>query len=92
MTPESKIACAIKRWVKAEGGLCRKCSWEGRRGAPDLFIMLNGRHCWLEIKTAVGELTALQKQEIAIMKQYGCHVAVVRSLEDAQRELRIPLC
>lgn len=89
MTPEGKIVSDIRRWVKESGGLCRKCSWEGRRGAPDLFIMMQGDHLWLEVKSATGSLTALQEKEIAIMRQHGCRVAVVRSLEDAQRVVGI---
>lgn len=87
MTPEGKIAQDIRRWIKSIGGQVRKCSWEGRRGAPDLLIMINGHHHWLEVKSAKGELTLLQRAEIGLMKQNGCSVDVVRSLDDAKAAL-----
>lgn len=87
MTPEGKIVQDIRRWIKGIGGQVRKCSWEGRRGAPDLLIMINGHHHWLEVKSAKGELTLLQRAEIGLMRQNGCSVDVVRSLEDAKAAL-----
>ena len=87
MTPEGKIVQDIRRWIKSLGGQVRKCSWEGRRGAPDLLIMINGHHHWLEVKSAKGELTLLQRAEIGLMKQNGCSVDVVRSLDDAKAAL-----
>lgn len=87
MTPEGKIVQDIRRWIKSLGGQTRKCSWEGRRGAPDLLIMINGHHHWLEVKSAKGELTLLQRAEIGLMRQNGCSVDVVRSLEEAKTVL-----
>lgn len=87
MTPEGKIVQDIRRWIKSIGGQVRKCSWEGRRGAPDLLIMINGHHHWLEVKSAKGELTLLQRAEIGLMRQNGCSVDVVRSLDDAKTAL-----
>ena len=46
--------------------------------------MINGHHHWLEVKSAKGELTLLQRAEIGLMKQHGCSVDVVRSLDDAK--------
>lgn len=87
MTPEGKISQDIRKWIRSIGGQVRKCSWEGRRGAPDLLIMINGHHHWLEVKSATGELTLLQRAEIGLMRQNGCSVDVVRSLEDAKAAL-----
>lgn len=87
MTPEGKIVQDIRRWIRSIGGQVRKCSWEGRRGAPDLLIMINGHHHWLEVKSARGELTLLQRAEIGLMRQNGCSVDVVRSLDDAKAVL-----
>lgn len=87
MTPEGKIVQDIRRWIKSIGGQVRKCSWEGRRGAPDLLIMINGHHHWLEVKSAKGELTLLQRAEIGLMRQNGCSVDVVRSLDDTKTVL-----
>lgn len=82
MTPEGKLVSAIKSFVAAQGGLVRKCSWEGRIGAPDLFILYAGRHCWVECK-APGEAPRVpQLREMHRMRSVGgCSVVWVDSLE-----------
>lgn len=82
MTPEGKLVSAVKSFVAARGGLVRKCSWEGRIGAPDLFILYAGRHCWVECK-APGEAPRVpQLREMHRMRSVGgCSVVWVDSLE-----------
>lgn len=82
MTPEGKLVSSIKSFVAAQGGLVRKCSWEGRIGAPDLFILYAGRHCWVECK-APGEAPRVpQLREMHRMRSVGgCSVVWVDSME-----------
>ncbi len=77
MTPEGKVVRAIRRAVKEAGGTVRKCAWEAVRGAPDLFIMLDGRHAWVEAKAPGGKLAPHQEREIARMRDAGCAVYVI---------------
>lgn len=82
MTPEGKIVAAIRKRVKALGGQVRKCSWEARTGAPDLLIMVQGSHFWIECKAPGEKPRLVQNREIAIMRQVGgCSVYVCDSAE-----------
>lgn len=77
MTPEGKLVAYIKRVVIAAGGQVRKCEWAGHAGAPDLFIMINGDHFWVECKAPGKRPRIVQEREIMTMKAAGCHVFVV---------------
>lgn len=82
-TPEGLVVEALKRAVKAQGGIARKVHWEGRSGAPDWFVMLNGRHAFVECKSEKGTLTQQQMLEHNRMRTHGgCEVYVVRSVDD----------
>ena len=82
MTPEGKVVAAIRKRVKALGGQVRKCSWEARTGAPDLLIMVQGAHFWIECKAPGEKPRLVQNREIAIMRQVGgCSVYVCDSAE-----------
>lgn len=90
MTPEGKIAAAIRGRVKAMGGQVRKCSWEARAGAPDLLIMIRGSHFWIECKAPGEKPRRVQNREIAIMRQEGgCSVYVCDSAESFERILKM---
>lgn len=54
MTPEAKVVHRIKALVKSHGGEVRKVEWSGRRGAPDLLVLMPGHHFFIEVK-APGE-------------------------------------
>lgn len=58
MTPEGKVVAAIKREAKALGGDTRKVEWSGRRGAPDLLVLLPGMHFFIEAKAPGGEASS----------------------------------
>ena len=89
MTPEGKLVAYIRRRVRELGGACRKCSWEGHAGAPDLFVMLWGRHFWIECKAPGESPRALQLREHDVMRKTGgCKVYVADSQETAERILR----
>lgn len=83
MTPEGRVVAAIKKRVKELGGEVRKCQWVGHVGAPDLFIMLNGRHFWIEVKSDTGCLASHQGREILRMVESGCDVFVVYGMTEA---------
>ena len=90
MTPEGKIAAAIRGRIKAMGGQVRKCSWEARAGAPDLLIMIRGSHFWIECKAPGEKPRRVQNREIAIMRQAGgCSVYVCDSAESFEFILKM---
>lgn len=84
MTPEGEVVREIRRAVREAGGIVRKCSWEAVRGAPDLFVMLYGRHAWIEAKAPAGRLAGHQIREIERMIKAGCSVFVIRNKTQAR--------
>lgn len=71
MTPEGKNKAYLLKTVKALGGICRKVRWEGRIGAPDWLVMLDGRSIWIELKAPHCQPRASQCLEFALMQQHG---------------------
>ena len=58
-------------------------------GTPDLVVVApGGITVWLEVKAPRGVLSEAQKGTHAHWKRLGHHVAVVRSIEDAEDALR----
>lgn len=83
MTPEGRLVAAIRRDITRRGGICRKCAWEGVAGAPDLLVMMHGRHIWLECKAPGEKPRPLQIREHDRMRSMGgCIVYVVDNLQD----------
>lgn len=85
MTPEGKVQTAIQKAVKAAGGLVRKMAWEGRAGAPDLCVMLNGRVVFVEVKKPGGKPEARQVREHARMRKRGADVRVIDNIADGEK-------
>lgn len=88
MTPEGKLVAYIRRRVRELGGKTRKCSWDGHAGAPDLFVMLWGRHFWIECKAPGESPRALQLREHRAMRENGCIVYVADCPESAEEILK----
>ncbi len=42
-TPEGEIVAYAKKRLKEKGCLCRKIAYEGRRGCPDMLVLVPGR-------------------------------------------------
>ena len=83
-TPEGKVVAAVKKAVKEAGGEVRKLEWVNRSGAPDLFVMLNGMHGWVECKAPGKKPRGNQVREFDRMGSIGgCIVMVVDSVETA---------
>lgn len=59
-------------------------------GFPDLLVLLpGGRAAWLEVKTAQGRLSPLQKSRIEELARAGFTAAVVRSPEEALASIAV---
>lgn len=71
MTPEGRNTQYLLRRVKELGGIARKVTWQGRVGAPDWLVMINGRCLWIELK-APGKAPRLSQQiEFDLMQKHG---------------------
>lgn len=90
MTPEGKVVAAIRKRVKSMGGQVRKCSWEGHAGAPDLLVMIQGAHFWIECKAPGEKPRLVQTREISVMQRVGgCSVYVCDSVEAFELVLKM---
>lgn len=89
MTPEGKLVAYIRRRVRELGGKTRKCSWDGHAGAPDLFVMLWGRHFWIECKAPGESPRALQLREHDVMRETGGCIVYVADCPDSVEEILI---
>ena len=78
------LRVAISTWPDE----VRKCAWEGRAAAPDLLVMLSGRHFWIEAKAPGQKPRPAQLREHEIMRRAGgCAVYVCDSPEGFDRLL-----
>ena len=56
-------------------------------GIPDMAILSHGTIYFMEFKTMTGKLNESQERIIPILKRRGYNVAVIRSLEQAKKQL-----
>ena len=83
MMRERDVVDRLIARVRALGGDVRKARWLGRNGAPDLFVLLPGRHLFVELKRPGAKPTMIQLREHARLRAAGCRVEVVDSIERA---------
>lgn len=65
-----------------------------RAGVPDLLVIWRGHPIYIELKTPVGAVSAVQKQMHRELVESGADVLVLRSVEGVEaalREFGIPL-
>lgn len=77
---ESEIEAYLVRRVEEVGGITRKVSWIGRRGAPDRIVFLpNGVAVWIELKAPGKKPDPHQAREHWRLSQLGQRVLVLDS-------------
>ena len=88
---EKSIQSAIVDWLRLRGRLVFEFGKPGGHrelrgslpvGFPDLLTIRDGWYVFLEVKAPGGRLSQAQRALHAEMRGAGCHVYVVRSLED----------
>lgn len=63
--------------------VARKVRYENRKGAPDWWLFFpSGELFIVETKSTTGKLSALQEQEIALLREMGQNVFVIGSRAD----------
>ena len=90
------VAPHVRIWHVPNGGLrnkreAAKLRWTGlMAGVPDLTLMLpEGQTCFWEVKTPRRGLSEEQKNFRAAADELGHRFTVVRSIEDARKELAL---
>ena len=89
MTPESRIKKEIKEYIKTIGGFWSTVQGGpySKPGDPDLVCCIKGRYVGIEVKTATGKLSEIQKIRADEIKCAGGIWILARSVEDVQNEL-----
>lgn len=79
---ESEIEKQLIKVVENAGGVCFKFVSPGNRGVPDrIAIYPGGKIHFIELKTKVGGLSALQKMQISRLRDLETDVFVLRGIE-----------
>lgn len=78
MIKERDIEKYLKKRVAEEGGEVRRVKWQGRRGAPDDVIFLNGAH-FAECKAPGKTPDDHQEREHKRMYKNGVRVFIIDS-------------
>lgn len=80
--PEAVIENYLKNQVKKAGGLCLKFISPGYSGVPDRIIIIpGGQVVFVEVKSATGKLTELQKAFGRRLEFFKAEYALVNSKE-----------
>ena len=89
---ERSIQKSITGWARQKGLVVVKLTTHGRYGTvgwPDLMILYKAP--WLplfmEVKTELGTLTALQYQKLRALRALGYPAVVVHSFDEAKAEV-----
>ena len=88
MTPEGRLVRALDRLARRYGGTTRKLSYEGRAGAPDRLVLLDGVHFAVELKRPGATPPAHQSREHERLRAAGLHVHVCDSVESIESAIR----
>ena len=82
---ESSIESRLVRMVRDRGGLCYKFVSPGNPGVPDRIVITPaGRTVYVELKTEVGRLAAIQKWQHEEMRKRGADVRTLKGLEQVK--------
>jgi len=82
---ESRIESRLVRMVRDRGGLCYKFVSPGNPGVPDRIVITPaGRTVYVELKTEVGRLAAIQKWQQEEMRKRGADVRTLKGLDQVK--------
>lgn len=82
---ESAIEARLVRMVRERGGLCYKFISPGNPGVPDRIIITpDGRTIYVELKTEVGRLSAMQEWQHKELKKRNIDVRVLKGLNQVK--------
>ena len=79
---ESSIESRLVRMVRDRGGLCYKFVSPGNPGVPDRIVITPaGRTVYVELKTEVGRLAAIQKYQHGELRRRGAEVRTLKGMD-----------
>ena len=82
---ESAIEAKLVRMVRDRGGLCYKFVSPGNPGVPDRIVITpDGKSIYVELKTEMGRLAAVQHWQLEQMRKRGLDVRVLKGLPEVK--------
>lgn len=82
---ESTIEARLVRMVRDKGGLCYKFVSPGNPGVPDRIVITPaGRTVYVELKTEIGRLAAIQKWQHEEMRKRGADVRTLKGMDQVK--------
>ena len=78
---ERDIEKILVREVRRAGGEAYKWVSPGNDGVPDRIVILGGELVFVELKSETGQLSPVQKLQIAKLRTLGQEVEVVKGLK-----------
>ena len=82
---ESSIEAKLVRMVRERGGLCFKFVSPGNPGVPDRIVITpGGRTVYVELKTEIGRLAAIQRWQQDEMRKRGADVRTLKGLDQVR--------
>ncbi|WP_418695761.1 VRR-NUC domain-containing protein [Acidaminococcus intestini] len=86
---EKAVEAKLREGVKALGGVSYKWVSPGQSGVPDRIVLWPGRIDLVELKTAMGRLSPIQKRQIGRIEEVlGRNVLVLYGSADVEAYLR----
>ncbi|MCK4788763.1 MAG: VRR-NUC domain-containing protein [Desulfobacteraceae bacterium] len=88
---EKYLVRRISIWLRKEGIWHFKVHGSAFQvaGIPDIISVVNGHAVFIEVKTASGSLSKIQRHVIGKIRKAGASVNVVRCLEEVQDLIEI---
>lgn len=83
---ESDIQAQIRDYLRWTGWFCIKIhqSLGSYRGIADLYAIRDGKHVWIEVKTARGKQSEYQKRFQRDIEAAGGEYILARGIEDVE--------
>ena len=82
---EKEIERRMRELVRSRRGLFYKFTSTANPGVPDRVVITPGGEVWfVELKTAAGRLSKIQKHKFTEMQKYGANVRVVYGWDEAR--------
>ncbi|MCM1516203.1 MAG: VRR-NUC domain-containing protein [Paraprevotella sp.] len=78
---ESSVERYLDVQVRKRGGITRKLVYQGRRGAPDRMVLLEGRLFFVELKRPGEKPRPDQIAEMKVLEKFGQDTRVIDSRE-----------
>jgi len=82
---EDVVRRELKKRVESYGGEIRAVAWLGRKHAPDVLVLMKPPAAWhtfVETKRPRKGATEAQAREHERMREAGCNVLVITTLEE----------